>query len=187
MTLASPRLRTDLAPLLSQNYATNRVIGSGPLYPFSFTNIGGVNGVATASGLALINSSIHNILSTYPGERVLRPTFGSLLRNALFMPSDIATWNFIKNAVADALATWEKRIQLTAITAVAPWAIDPAQLQSTPGITAQVINSLSDPNTIGINLQYVVLRVNVAGSYIYPFSLEGCNFLANVNTVSRIS
>lgn len=166
------RLPTDLAPISGQ-LAINAVIGSGAAFPFSFGGSGGVSAVSISTGLAKINQSIHMILSTRKGERVMRPTFGSDVDKLLFDPNDPPTWNRLKYEIADSLIAWEQRIQITTITAIVGASLAVGALQTIPGITQQIITNLQSPNAMGIIIQYIVLRYNVPGSYVYPFSLNG--------------
>lgn len=63
-------------PVLTREQAALRVIGSGAAFPFAFSASGGFQSVEVVNGLAKINQSIHTILATRRGERVMRPTFG---------------------------------------------------------------------------------------------------------------
>ena len=80
------------------------------------------------SGAALVRQSIRLILETEPGERVMRPTFGAGLRRYLMDPNTPATRAQIALDVQAALATWEPRIMVTAVT-VEP-GDDPAEASS---------------------------------------------------------
>jgi phage baseplate assembly protein W len=61
----------------------NLVLGSGAAVPFQFAPTGGVQAVAVDSGPQKVNDSIHMILATKRGERVMRPTFGCLAGDTL--------------------------------------------------------------------------------------------------------
>lgn len=99
----------------------------------------------------------------------------------LFNPNDQATWDRLKFEVADAISAWEKRIQITQISAITGVALSPTLLQSIPGLTQQVASDLQSPNAMGIVIQYNILRTNVAGSYVYPYSLNGDPLSDNLN------
>ncbi|RMH34159.1 MAG: baseplate assembly protein [Nitrospirae bacterium] len=62
-----------------------------------------------------IRESIIVILSTTPGEQLMRPEFGSGLRQFLNEPNTITTRRRIRDRVVDALERWEKRIELQRI------------------------------------------------------------------------
>lgn len=65
--------------------------------------------LAMASDAALVRQSILLLLSTRPGERVMRPRYGCDLRPLLFLPNDDTTAGLAIHAVAQALARWEPR------------------------------------------------------------------------------
>lgn len=62
-----------------------------------------------------VRESIRVILSTRPGERLMRPEFGGGLDRLLHEPNTIATRRQIRDLVRDALERWEKRILLDAV------------------------------------------------------------------------
>jgi phage baseplate assembly protein W len=59
-----------------------------------------------------VRQSIHLILETEPGERIMRPGFGCGLRRYLMSPNTVSTRALIRREVERALSTWEPRIQL---------------------------------------------------------------------------
>lgn len=69
------RQPNDLAQI-SAEQATNRVLGSGPSFPFVFGGSGDIRNVEITKGLAKVNQAIHTLLTTRRGERVNRPTYG---------------------------------------------------------------------------------------------------------------
>lgn len=56
--------------------------------------------------------SIKAILSTYPGERIMQPLFGSRVREYLFGQLDIGTLDLIEAEIETALLRWEPRITI---------------------------------------------------------------------------
>ena len=98
-----------------------------------------------------IRQSIWLILSTSPGERVMRPTFGSNLQTLVFENNDAALAGSVVSAVRTALARWEPRIRLLEVTAFA----DPEKL-----------------NVLHINISYEVRATNSRNNLVYPFYLE---------------
>ncbi len=59
-----------------------------------------------------VRQAIRVILSTSPGEQLLRPEFGAGLKSYLGEPNTIYLRRRIHDTVSDALATWEDRILL---------------------------------------------------------------------------
>lgn len=81
-------------------------IGTGWAFPLQFSSSGSV---ATARGEEKIEQAMRLILSTYPGERPMRPMWGSTLRDNVFGgtgPENIAS---ITHEVARALEFAEPR------------------------------------------------------------------------------
>jgi phage baseplate assembly protein W len=57
-----------------------------------------------------VRQQIRVILSTSPGEQLLRPGFGAGLDVFLQEPNTVATWRSIHDRIVEALARWEPRI-----------------------------------------------------------------------------
>lgn len=85
--------------------------------PFTFDTTGYP---ASNSGEKLVNDSIFTILSTYIGERVHRPTFGSILLGFVFDPLTLATMYRVKAEIRRAVAAWESRATITTINFSTP-------------------------------------------------------------------
>jgi phage baseplate assembly protein W len=67
-------------------------------------------------GMDRIRQSIEQILDTEPGERIMLPEFGCGLRRYLMEPNTLTTRTAIAKDIETALARWEPRIQVTAVT-----------------------------------------------------------------------
>lgn len=74
-------------------------------------------GLAMVDGHMSIRQSILIILSTVPGERIMRPDFGCDLYRLTFSPNDETTAGLAIYYVKRALEKWEKRIALTRVDA----------------------------------------------------------------------
>ena len=59
-----------------------------------------------------VRQTIRAILSTRPGEQLMRPDFGAGLELLLHEPNSIATRRRIRELVQSSLARWEQRILL---------------------------------------------------------------------------
>jgi phage baseplate assembly protein W len=59
-----------------------------------------------------IVQSIKAILSTYPGERIMQPLFGSRVKEYLFGQLDIGTLDLIEAEIETAIARWEPRVRV---------------------------------------------------------------------------
>jgi uncharacterized protein len=98
-----------------------------------------------------IRQSIWTILSTSPGERVMRPDFGCGLHDLVFGVNSAGTATAVGRAVRDALATWEPRIDVLDVFAVPDAAV---------------------PNLLQIEINYEVRSTNSRFNLVYPFYLE---------------
>jgi phage baseplate assembly protein W len=76
---------------------------------------------------ASVRQAILLLLSTAPGERVMRPGYGCDLRRLLFMQNDNTTAGLAIHTVRQALLRWEPRIEIEHIDA-GPDPDDPARL-----------------------------------------------------------
>lgn len=60
-------------------------------------------------------SSIHNILHTYPGERVMLSEFGSPLRGILFETMESEELDLISQRIQKTIEAWDDRVLVTEI------------------------------------------------------------------------
>jgi len=89
-------------------------IGSGWGFPAAISRGGSVRLV---SGTDDIDAAIRMILSTVPGERVMRPEFGCAMWDLVFAPLNAGTLGLIEQAVREALERWEPRVVLDRVEA----------------------------------------------------------------------
>jgi len=124
------------------------LLGIGVDFPIELD--GGRQLRETSSGDESIRQSIWTILSTAPGERVMRPDFGCGLQDLVFGVNDAGTANAAAAAVREALALWEPRVDVLDVFAVG----DPAE-----------------PNLLLIEINYQVRSTNSRFNLVYPFYL----------------
>jgi phage baseplate assembly protein W len=101
-----------------------------------------------AAGERDIVQAIQLILSTMPGERVMRPEFGCQAWELVYSPIDAQTISMINNYVMEALERWEPRIQV------------------------DTVEAYRDPNNDGallVEIQYIVKATHDPRSIVYPF------------------
>lgn len=84
-------------------------IGQGIHFPMRTGYDGSID---IARGVASIERSIHMILSTAPGERVMRPEFGCAIWDMLYEPINTSTLGLMAEATREALSRWEPRIEV---------------------------------------------------------------------------
>jgi phage baseplate assembly protein W len=87
-------------------------VGAGWAFPLGVDARGGI---ALARRDEEIEQAIRLILATYPGERPMRPEFGSKLRDFVFRSATIDTAAELAHEVQTALLRWEPRIAVQAV------------------------------------------------------------------------
>lgn len=98
-----------------------------------------------------IQQSIWTILGTSPGERAMRPEFGCGIHDLVFGVNNAGLAGRVAEAVREALVTWERRIDVLDVNAVA----EPA-----------------NPNVLLIEINYQVRSTNSRFNLVYPFYLD---------------
>lgn len=73
--------------------------------------------IEMVKGNASVRQAILLLLSTIPGERVMRPRYGCHLHRLIFAPNDDTTAGLAIHYVRQALERWEPRIDILALDA----------------------------------------------------------------------
>ncbi|MEU8825017.1 GPW/gp25 family protein [Streptomyces sp. NPDC048636] len=120
-------------------------IGTGWAFP---PGVGAKGSVRTRSGHALVEQSMRLILTTYPGERPMRPHFGSHLRDFVFAGTDPDTLNEISREVSASLATWEPRATVSEV---------------------RVHQDPDTPTLVNIVITYATRESNDPRNMVFPF------------------
>lgn len=123
-------------------------LGTGWAYPVTVEAQSGV--IRLSSHEENIAEAIAIILSTAPGERLMRPDFGCRLHDLVFAQNNIGTAGLAEFYVRDALIRWEPRIDLDAVEVNA----DP-----------------TDPAQLLITIRYRVRKTDSQFNLVYPFYL----------------
>lgn len=121
-------------------------LGTGWAFPVGISSAGEI---ATASDEDDIRQAIRIILGTTPGERMMRPDFGSGLHALVFEPINTTTKELTRHHVQQALIRWEPRIDSVTVT-------------------------VSDEARLGrllVDISYRVRATNVFYNLVYPFYL----------------
>ena len=74
-------------------------------------------GVEMVEGGASVRQAILLLLSTPPGERLMRPHYGCNLRSLVFSPNDDTTAGLAMHYVRQAIERWEPRIDVVRLDA----------------------------------------------------------------------
>jgi hypothetical protein len=86
------------------------------LYPFGLDVHGSV--AATSDPNVQQMQHVDSLVSTYPGERVMRPAYGIPLRDYVFEPGPDFVSGELQRIVSMSVSAWEPQIQVTQVTPV---------------------------------------------------------------------
>ena len=121
-------------------------LGVGWAFPANPEPVGEMALVAEAED---IRQAIHIILGTAPGERVMRPDFGSGLHALVFEPLTARTMALVRHRVEEALITWEPRIDHVTVH----------------------VRAEPPHGRLMIDVGYRIRRTNTFYNLVYPFYL----------------
>ena len=99
-----------------------------------------------------VRQSILLLISTLPGERVMRPDYGCYLHRLVFSPNDDTTAGLAIHYVRSALERWEPRIDIVRLDAN---------------------RSATNPEMLDIYLEYRVRASNRIEPFAFAFDLSG--------------
>jgi phage baseplate assembly protein W len=124
-------------------------LGTGWSFPPSFQK--GRRGVKMISDEEDIKSSLHILLSTKLGERVMVPKYGCNLEDLIFENLDTTLQTYVVDLIRTAILYFEPRIDAEKITL-------------TPGTELE--------GKIDIEVTYRVRSTNSRHNYVFPFYKE---------------
>ena len=101
-----------------------------------------------------IEESLHILLSTSIGERVMQPLYGCNLRDYQFEPVNNTYLGFLTDLVARAILFFEPRIVVENIAI-------------TEAADAQILEG-----KLLISVDYVIAGTNTRNNFVYPFYLR---------------
>jgi phage baseplate assembly protein W len=83
-------------------------------YGYNAPFLGGQEGVMSRqTDDRLIRNDLLQLLLTSPGERIMRPSFGSGIRGFLFQPVTTASINDLRLNIISTIEAWEPRVSVT--------------------------------------------------------------------------
>jgi uncharacterized protein len=132
--------RTDEAPRYDPTF-----VGRGLSWPLEVDHTGAIRLTDTAED---IERSMRIVLMTAPGERLMRPQFGCRIWDLLFEPVTPNLLGLIAEAVREAMAQWEPRIELEDVTPAA---------------------DADDGALVRVQITYRVRATNDRRNLVYPF------------------
>lgn len=126
-------------------YTDPGFIGRGLRFPMGVDHRGAI---AMTAGPEDLDCSIKLVLATAPSERVMRPSFGCRIWDLLFEPVNSNTVGLMSQAVREALAQWEPRVQVEDV---------------------HVVPDDDDSSLVHIEVVYRVRATNDRRNLVYPF------------------
>ncbi|MDT4926280.1 MAG: uncharacterized protein QOG01_3993 [Pseudonocardiales bacterium] len=120
-------------------------VGAGWAFPLAVDARGGI---ALARREYELEQAMRLILATYPGERPMRPNFGSRLRDYVFRSATIDTAAELSQEVRNALLQWEPRVDVKSVNVtIDPW----------------------EHNKLYIDISYAIKHTNDFRNLVFPF------------------
>jgi len=101
-------------------------------------------------GDANVEQSVHILLMTALGERVMRSDFGTQTPRLVFSPGSVQYLKLIENTIKDAITNWEPRIDLNEVLA-----------EADPG----------DESHVTVSVTYTVRQTNTKTNLVFPYYL----------------
>jgi phage baseplate assembly protein W len=80
-------------------------------------NVSPTGGIEMVEEKDSVRQAIFMLLSTIPGERVMRPDYGCDLYKLIFAPNDYTTAGLAIHYVKQAIERWEKRVEIILLDA----------------------------------------------------------------------
>jgi phage baseplate assembly protein W len=124
----------------------------GPLIGWPLLTVPDAHGqLAWPSLETSVRDQIRAVLSTRPGEQLMRPGFGAGLDRLLHEPDNLATRRRIREQVLDGLSRWEARI-----------VVDRVEVQDLP----------EEPGHLRVEIGYRLVRSGAPAQLAFTVSLE---------------
>jgi uncharacterized protein len=120
-------------------------VGAGWAFPLQ---VGPQGGIALVRREVELEQAMQLVLATYPGERPMRPEFGSRLRDFVFRSADAETAAELAHEVRNALLRWEARVDIDSV---------------------HVVPDGADRTLLYIDIQYRIKETNDRRNLVFPF------------------
>lgn len=128
-------------------------LGNGWSFPLKFNKL--TNSIKMSSGKEDIIESLYILLSTTPGERIMQPAFGCMLKKLMFETLNQTIKTTIKNVISDAILRFESRITVNDI---------------------EFDSSEMNEGKVNIIIHFTIRTTNTRSNMVFPYYLnEGNN------------
>jgi uncharacterized protein len=121
-------------------------LGKGWSFPPSFNKTAGL--VTMVAGVEDINQSLHILLSTITGERIMQPKYGCDMNEFVFEPVTTTLRTVMTDKIKTALLIYEPRIEVEKV---------------------EIDNEGELEGRILIDIHYKVRTTNSRYNYVFPF------------------
>ena len=125
--------------------AQDDFIGAGWAFPLRVNSRGGIALVRREREL---EEAMRLILATYPGERPMRPEFGSKVRDWVFRGTDNDSLGALKIEVMNSIHRWEPRVKVVDVV---------------------ITRDAAEASLLRINIFYQPLDTNDRRNLVFPF------------------
>ncbi len=126
-------------------YMSDQFTGAGWGFPLGVNPTGGIALVRREREL---EQAMMLILSTYPGERPMRPDFGSRIRDYVFQSVNGLVISSLTYEVTQALERWEPRVNINQV---------------------HIYPNPAEHSLLYIDIQYTVKQTNDRRNLVFPF------------------
>jgi phage baseplate assembly protein W len=131
---------------MANNFKTDDFLGRGWSFPPSFKKE--LMGVEMTEKEEDIKKSLHILLTTTVGERIMQPRYGCNMEELLFESLNTTTKTFIKDKVQTAILYFEPRIDVTKI-----------ELNENNLLEGEIL----------IEIEYIVRATNSRFNFVFPY------------------
>lgn len=137
---------------LQEIFDTGGFLGQGWSFPPAFVR--GADTLVLVKAEEDIKQSLHILLSTTLGERVMRSDFGANLQQQVFEPMDAAFQAYVQSIISDAITNYEPRINLDSVDVLVE----------------------NEAGRIELTINFTIISTNSRANIVYPYYLnEGTN------------
>jgi phage baseplate assembly protein W len=120
-------------------------VGAGWAFP---PRVNGSGGIALVRENRELEEAMRIILMTYPGERPMRPEFGSRLRDFVFRETSPEMFAALAHEVRSALRRWEPRAEVREV---------------------RVVADENDRSAVFLDIAYTIRETNDRRNLVFPF------------------
>jgi phage baseplate assembly protein W len=120
-------------------------VGAGWAFP---PRVNGSGGIALVREGRELEEAMRIILLTYPGERPMRPEFGSRIRDFVFRESSPEMFAALAHEVRSSLRRWEPRVEVRDVR------VQPDE---------------QDDSAVFVDISYTIRETNDRRNLVFPF------------------